>query len=875
MNRIRNRKTNALAMTIALALAAGSMAGALEAQPQQTAAIIYDIPDGDLWQGLIQFARQSELQLLVDPPGLTTGLRTPAVGGSYTARQALERMLYGKGLVYEFVGDDSVVIRKPVVIRKKEAPPPTDERPAASQTSSEATELEAITVTGTRLRGGVTPSPTIVIDQQKFQQEGFTDLGDVIRTIPQNFRGGQNPGVTSGSSTGNQSNQNLAGGSALNLRGLGPDATVTLLNGRRLSYSGVHQAVDISAIPIEAVSRLDVVPDGASAIYGSDAVGGVANVILRRDFEGVTLGTRYGDTSDGGLTRHEYTATAGATWESGGLIATYKKADQDPVYADQRRYTEYMDDPTTLYQGSSFRSGLLSAHQFIGDHAELRLDALRTVREATSYLSYPGIITKNTRDATITLIAPSLTVNLPGDWALTTSASRGREEAIAEGATVSDAGTQITLNCYCNETENWELGAEGPLVQFGMRQARLAFGFGGRMDEFFNRSYSSGTVQGGDQHSRYAYAEVSVPVIGADNARPGLERLEFSAAVRSEDYDSFGSVITPKFGVIYDPGRDITIRATLGRSFKAPTLSQQYFNRQAYLMRAQDMGCASCAADETVLMSYGGNAELSPERARTWTVSLAFHPDAIPGLETELSYFDIDYTGRIIQPISNSSQALSNPVYAPFVHYNPTVSQQQQLITEYSTSFTNYAQAGYDPQKVIAIASGQYTNAARQHARGVDASGSYRFDLASGKMEVRGSASWIDLTQQSSAGQPSFDLSGQIFYPARLNGRFGAVWSQGGLNVSAFANHTSGVTNTLTGRLEKTASFTTIDTTVRYQTAAGDSPFAGVVLAVSVNNLLDRGPPYSTPRASQYVPYDSTNYSAIGREFSVSMSKHW
>src|SRR3546814_2275030 len=111
-------------------------------------------------------------------------------------------------------------------------------------------------------------------------------------------------------------NQNLTGGSALNLRGLGPDASLTLLNGRRMAYGGIAQAIDISAIPVEAVDRIDIVADGASAIYGSDAVGGVANVVLKRDFDGFALGARYGTATDGGLATREYPATAGHVWSS-------------------------------------------------------------------------------------------------------------------------------------------------------------------------------------------------------------------------------------------------------------------------------------------------------------------------------------------------------------------------------------------------------------------------------------------------------------------------------------------------------------------------------------------------------------------------------
>src|SRR5690606_22511703 len=197
---------------------------------------------------------------------------------------------------------------------------------------------------------------------EDIREQGFTDLGQVVRSVPQNFSGGQNPGVAGGATTGaaGLANQNLTGGSSLNLRGLGPDATLTLLNGRRLSYGGFVQAVDISAIPVEAVDRVEILPDGASAIYGSDAVGGVGNVILQRDYDGVAVGVRYGEATGGGRQTQEYTATAGTVWTSGGMIATYKGASTDPLFARQRGYTRQMADPSTLYAGSSLRSGLFS-----------------------------------------------------------------------------------------------------------------------------------------------------------------------------------------------------------------------------------------------------------------------------------------------------------------------------------------------------------------------------------------------------------------------------------------------------------------------------------------------------------------------------------
>jgi len=860
---------------------------------QSEAPLQFDIPAQPMSAALKNFADQAGVQMLYRSEAVSN-LMARSVRGSLDRRQALQQLLEGTGLEAVYSADDAVTIRPISPAAQSEAEKKSTgqagmrsttaleseatgqaEQPAPTSRATENT-LDTVLVTGTRIRGGVSASPTITIGEQQFKEEGFADLGEVIRSIPQNFRGGQNPGVATGASQGAQSNQNITGSSALNLRGLGPDATLTLLNGRRLSYDGYAQAVDISAIPIDAVERIEIVPDGASAIYGSDAVGGVANVMLKRDFDGVTLGALYGDSADGGLERHEYTATAGATWDSGGLIATFKKSDQDPIYADQRDYTQAMYDPTTLYPGSTLRSGLLSAHQSLGDVAELRLDTMRTVRAQTANTAYSTYYFSGPTDTTVTLFAPSVQIALPRDWLLTAGTSRGKSESFYDSFLIrGGASTPSSSGAYFNESQAWELGIEGPLVTLGQRDVRLAAGIGGRTDNFSLRSFSADTRSGGDEHSRYAYGELLLPLVGADNARSGIHRFEVSAAVRSEDYDSLGRVTTPKFGVIYDPSPDFTIRASWGRSFKVPTLMQRNDRRYTTLWPARSAGCASCASDATVLFYTGGNRDLKPEHASTWTASLAFHPEAIPALDAELSFFSIDYTDRVISPIGNSSQTMSDPAYSEFIQKNPNAEKLAQIFAIYNEGMLNYSGAPYDPSKVAAAVASHYTNVARQRAKGLDLTGNYGFDLASGRMVFRGGMSWLDLSQRNSHRGEEFDLSGRIYFPARLNGRLGAVWSRGGLSVSAFANYTAGVTNTLMAIQEDTASFTTLDTTVRYEIAPGNTPLSGFSVALSVDNLFNRTPPLHVSSSFNAPPYDSTNYSAIGRYLTVSVSKHW
>lgn len=668
-------------------------------------------------------------------------------------------------------------------------PPVTDaqakKHPKKSGDTSAApatTNLQVVTVTGTRIRGGTTPSPVIAISSEQIQQEGFTNLGEVIRSVPQNFSGGQNPGVTG--ATGGFGNQNFTGGSTLNLRGLGADASLTLLNGRRLAYDGFSQAVDISAIPVEAVERLEIVPDGASAIYGSDAVGGVANVILKRDYDGVALGARYGSATDGGLATREYTATAGTSWASGGLIATFKNTDADPIYTRQRGYTRYLGDPYTIYNGSDLRSGLVSVHQSMGDVAELRLDVLRTKRDMTGYTPIrAGSYYRYTPDTSIGLVSPSIEFFLRNDWSITLGGTYGKDDTVSEYHIVSAAGSRLnTQTWYRNKSRSWEIGAEGVLFPVGGGEARLAIGVGSRTNEFRVVPKVSGSPYGGDEQARFAYAELGVPFVSPSSGIPGVHRLEFSAAMRGEDYASFGRVTTPKFGVIYDPTADFTLKASWGKSFKAPLLYQRYADKTVYLWSASMVGAGGSPADATALMSVGGNPDLHAERARTWNASLALHPDALPGLEAELTWFDIDYMDRVANPVIYQ-QALSDPAYADsdFVDRSPTPEQIQKFFAVYGAAFYNYSGRVYDPSKVVAIIHDEYVNVARQRIKGLDLSGSYRLGLGSGQLTVRGSASWLDSAQTTSVGQPEQTLAGTVFNPARLKGRVGAVWVSGGL----------------------------------------------------------------------------------------------
>ncbi|MGB5939283.1 MAG: TonB-dependent receptor [Rhodanobacter sp.] len=840
----------------------------------------YAISSQPLSTALNQLALAADRQIMV-PPELVRGRTAPSLAGHYSLDAALRHLLTGSGLTYEVTGNGTVIV--------KQAPPNTPRRPAkpAPAMGQEAGQeagpsiLESVTVTGTRIRGGDAPSPVITIGSERIRQEGFATLGDVVRSLPQNYSGGQNPGVIpfTISGAGGQ-NTNVTGGSALNLRGLGQDASLTLLNGRRMAYGGVSQGVDISAIPVEAVERIEIVPDGASAIYGSDAVGGVANVILRRSFDGASVSARRGGATDGGLGTREYAATAGTTWASGGLMATVKDVSTDPIYARQRAYTAQLRDPWTLYPESRQRSGLLGAHQQLGSVAELSLDAFKTTR-SQRYGVYNDVgnqYVEAAPDTATWMVSPGLSFFLPNDWTLSAAGAwaRNRHRQYQSTKRLATGAVSVTDICVCTGSRVAELSAEGPLFALPAGDARLAVGAGHRRNDFleYNRVSRKATIEG-DEASRFAYVELNMPLLGSGQDMGNAQRLELSVALRNENYESFGGVSTPKLGVVYRPGADFTLKGSWGKSFKAPTLYQLLRSEQVVLRTAQGSGGAGFPSSATVLYLDGGNPELKPERAHTWTASAAFHPQALPGLETELTWFDIDYTGRVVQPITDPTQALSNPAYAEFVQLFPTPAEQAAIIARDGDGvITNQAGKPYDPNNVVGVVYFHFRNAVAQRIRGADLSGSYRLDLGSGRLTLRGSASWLRSTQRFSTTR--FDLAGTLHNPPTFAGRLGAVWSAGPVTASAFLNHKAGLKNVVAH--ERTASFTTVDTTLRYAWGSGRDAAPDWEAALSLQNVFNRTPPLHTIGAVtpfQVPPYDATNFSPIGRFASVAVTKHW
>lgn len=218
--------------------------------------------------------------------------------------------------------------------------------------SSDGKSDSEIVVTGTNI-SGVKPvgSESVTLDRDAVLATGKSNVADVLRTLPQVQNAvGSFSAATNGGSGSAQNGSNATRGTAINLRGVGQGATLTLVDGHRITPNGTATAfTEANQVPISAIERIEVIADSASAIYGSDAIAGVVNYVLRKDFDGVEVGGRY-SFGDYGQSEWALHGTAGLHWQpsfgDGNVIATLEYGFRSPylrgrnprLRSDQRPY---------------------------------------------------------------------------------------------------------------------------------------------------------------------------------------------------------------------------------------------------------------------------------------------------------------------------------------------------------------------------------------------------------------------------------------------------------------------------------------------------------------------------------------------------------
>lgn len=847
----------------ALSIAAVQTAGA-QAQPAPLELAMPAMPLGD---ALLKIARLSGRNLVVDDQ-LIAGRTAPPLSGHLSADQALAQLLAGSGLTGRLVGDTIIVSR------------PSGQG-SANDRAGRGSQGQEIVVTGSHVRGGASTSPVITLTRKQIDQSGSSSVEEFMRRLPQNLSAGvdqENFGVPG---TGQDITQNGAG---INLRGLGQRATLVLINGRRIAPSDTGAFVDVSLIPITAVERVEVLTDGASAIYGSDAVGGVVNFILRSDFDGIEPMLQIGTTTEGGGRQLLAGLSAGKSWGTGRALLSYEYRDQQPVRARDRDFTINLPADWYLLPREKRHSLYGAFRQEFTSNVALDLSGIFSDRQ-TSRTFFTASQIPVSAEARARSFGGTAALQLKpgGSWLVEGSGSyfrsRTRERETQGTALFNRSNTS-------NSFAEAALKTDGSLVDLPAGPLKLALGGTVRREHFeslFATSVNVPTTVNASRTVSSAYGELNLPLFSALNRRPGFEQLAFTAAGRFEHYERTGSTFNPKFGVRWSPVAGLALRSSYGTSFRAPLLSESFGYYNVFLFPVAILYQNPSAATPGVGAALvGNNPKVKPERSKSWSLGLDVAPTSIPRLRFSANYYRIEFTNRIALP-SPSVNLIGNPAFAPIVTLNPVAASVADLfgganqVLDFSgPGFTN---GHARPADVVAVVDARVSNTAQTRTSGLDLLLNYDLEVGRDTIHLELNANRIfRFDNKLTSASPWSHALDTPYNPLSWRGRAGISWTHGPLSAVTFLNYAGAYHDRRTLVVRPVHSFTTLDAGLALDgTATRAKALKGVRLALNVQNLLNTKPPRLVPEAgsTKSVGYDPVNANGAGRIMSLQLRGSW
>lgn len=824
----------------------------------------FDVPAEPMDRALRDFALQSNCNISFEP-SLVTGLRAPAVKGEYSRSEALSILLTGTALKAVTVNSNTIE----VVERGAE----TD----LERKTADKRDLEEIVVTGTHIRGVGSASPVTEIGREEIDRSGYTSLADLMLSVPQMFGGGINPATGANNSQVNSRfADNPTGASAPNLRGLGPGSTLALVDGHRMATGLTGGGADITSIPIDAIDRVEIVTDSASAIYGSDAVAGVVNIILKRDYQGAKTSLSYGYAPEEGGAQKRASQLYGTSWNGGNVMLAYEHMQEDAVDAKDREFTATTAEPNSLLPATKSNSVTLSVRQDVG-RASAFIDGLYIARDANRYLAaYSGYLEPFAYPTTLRkfAVATGVDFSLWRDWKASVFITDAEDKTLENVVMLTSPVTQENAEKSLGTLRGIEASANGIVAKLPAGPVRLAFGVGYRRESFSNAlgvSFDTLVNSGaGERNIRYGFGEISLPLLGPSE-HSGVDVLALTVSGRSERYSDFGSKTVPKIGLVYAPTSSLKFRSTWGKAFKAPNLYDANAVQKIVALNLPDP--AAAGGGSLTLIRAGGNPALRPESAESWSVGVDYSGLQDNRLRVATTLFDIKYKNRNSQ-IGNVFAALTDPLNAFFVTPSPSASFAQSVIDQYPPSdVLNFTGRPYALGDVAAIVDSRLRNVASQIARGADLSINYRVDAKASSTLFFLNGTYLDLKQINTPQSPTQTLSGLAFYPPKYRARTGVTWKPALWALTGIVNYLPRETNTQVSPAESVGSWTTIDASVRYAPTL-KGIWGGLNFNLAALNLLNKNPPYVLSIV-QGLNFDSSNVSPLGRLITLQVSKEW
>jgi iron complex outermembrane recepter protein len=862
----------------------------------------FDLPSQSLAQSLKAIGTATNTDVGFDASQVA-GLIAPSLKADLTVDGALVRVLAGTGLRPRHLNGHTIVIT-PMESSTSGSPeakllPGTDQitTPRAeavtdstdSSTSSNAqnNDLDEIIVTGTNIRGVTSnASPTQIYTRADIDRSGLGTIQAFIEALPSNFASASENTVAAVAGGGTAAAVgNASGASAVNLRGLGNDSTLVLINGRRVAPGGDNGNItDLSIIPLSAVERVEIVSDGASAIYGSDAVGGVVNFILKQDYDGAETRARYGSASDGGTHETQVGQTVGTMWGSGSALLSYQYYDRTPLSALDRSYSNTVQSPFDLLPEQVSQSAYTSLQQTLPGGVQLFGDGTFSHRSTYADASIPedtrttGVI--DSIDATFGGRSPISDKSVL-EISATYGSSKTIEQTLYSG--VPNINTDVRSRVLSVDGK-----VDGTVAVIPAGTVAYAVGTQYRRESFDSEEETVGTP--GNQRFTpnrsisAGFAELRIPIIGSTSISSGPNRLEFNLAARYEHYSDFGSTTNPQFGVIWNPSATLKVRGTVGTSFKAPLLSDlNPIPTGTFVIPLPDPrgGSASCSpfgsgnTCTNVLEVGGGNPGLEPEKARTWTLGFDWKPAAIAGLKVDATYYNIYFNDRI----ASASAAISNIFDALYLEstLGPTIVRRNpsQALIQQLASYPGYVNfLGISLTSIGAILDFRTQNLSSVRTDGLDLGISYRADLLAGTVETGVDATYIlKFDDKFTPFAPPLDTLNTPYNPIDLRIRARAEYQKGPVSAATFLNYVNSYRNTSFGPDVPVASWTTLDINVGYRFPDDARVVSHSAVMLGVTNVANKQPPFvANPNG---VNFDGTNANALGRFWFLQVSKAW
>ena len=883
---------------LALALAGPGMAPAAAQSANREIAVAAQ----PLADAILDLSRQTGTTIFVNGD-LVAGLSTSAVRGRMTVEAALDRLLAGTGLGYQR-NDDGLY----AIIRTPPAPPAGEGGGPAPDGPDVDMVMEQMVVTGTNIRG-IAPvgSPSITLDREEIDATGFQTVEQLIRSLPQSFGGGGNPRSSRAANQGileNEAFSNNTFAAGVNLRGLSAGSTLVLLNGRRLAPTGTEAAfVDISMIPLSAVERVDILTDGASSIYGADAVAGVVNFVLRDDYQGAETGVSVGTVTEGSRQEYRVSQTLGTRWAGGSGLIAYEFFDGEALFTSEKAFAADAPDPFTLLPSERRHSVISTVRQQIGDVLTASLDGLYSRRASqgvfqlgrttgTNFIFADDAVTEQIG------VSPGVDVDVWGDWQVRVfgnySRNEGRRESMARSTTEPDSVFEPRAPSS-QVAEDWsaDLVADGSVVSLPGGRVRAAVG-GQYREETFEVLDRAGAVSNAKRAVTGAFAELYVPIVGPGNTLPAVERFEVNLSGRYDDYDDFGDTFNPKYGVLWSPLSGLNIRGSYATSFAVPRLGTQLDASGNFF--AAPISLFDPSADGNLVLLQGTKPGLQPQGSKTFTVGADFsHSFAGGTLSIELTHYNIEFSDLIgSPPTSLFFDAALDPASVPFPVAVPSPSQA--LIDE--GLVIGLRNGGIDGGGILDL-----TGLVRPDGTASAADFDLLIDLRVqnlSRVETRGLDFSIDYSRPTDLGTWSATLAGDYilaydtqviegaafvpeinrpFTPVdlRLRGRLG--WAYQDLTASLFVNYTNSYIDDRFEPVVGVDAFTTVDVNLRYRVPVQSGVLSGIDVGLSVINLLGADPPRlqddRTEGARSNTGYDATNADPLGRFISVQLTKRY